>query len=292
MKKITILVAVIALALGANAQLLWKVEGNGLEKPSYLFGTHHIAPATMIDSIPGLTAAIDSAAIVVGEVQKDDMDPNALAGLMMQMSVAPADSTLDVVLDSLTYATADSLLASFTGMPGLMDQLKGMKPVIVSTQLAALQSLQSFPDFNPAQQLDVTVQTRGEAAGKATRGFETAEEQLAMLTGEPIATQAADLAETINHWSQEIAQSQALAEAYKAQDLAKVEAIMFDPETGMSAEHAQYLIFDRNERWISKMQEWMSEGSLLVTVGCGHLPGDKGLISLLQSLGYTVTAVE
>ena len=32
--------------------------------------------------------------------------------------------------------------------------------------------------------------------------------------------------------------------------------------------------------------------SVLIAVGAGHLPGDKGLISLLRKEGYTVTPVE
>ena len=36
----------ICVALSANAQLLWKVSGNGLSSPSYIMGTHHLAPVS------------------------------------------------------------------------------------------------------------------------------------------------------------------------------------------------------------------------------------------------------
>lgn len=39
-KVLFVLSCLISLSLSGNAQLLWKISGNGLEKPSYLFGTH------------------------------------------------------------------------------------------------------------------------------------------------------------------------------------------------------------------------------------------------------------
>ena len=54
MKKILSILLFISLALNSNAQLLWKISGNGQEKPSYILGTHHLAPLSIKDSIAGL----------------------------------------------------------------------------------------------------------------------------------------------------------------------------------------------------------------------------------------------
>ena len=61
MKRITLALAALIITIGANAQLLWKISGNGLTKPSYLFGTHHVAPLSVIDSVPGLMDALAAA---------------------------------------------------------------------------------------------------------------------------------------------------------------------------------------------------------------------------------------
>ena len=54
MKKFVMtLTAVLAVTLSAQAQLLWKISGNGIEKPSYIVGTHHVAPIGMQESKPG-----------------------------------------------------------------------------------------------------------------------------------------------------------------------------------------------------------------------------------------------
>ena len=36
--------------LSVNAQLLWKISGNGLKEPSYIMGTHHLAPLSIKDT--------------------------------------------------------------------------------------------------------------------------------------------------------------------------------------------------------------------------------------------------
>ena len=58
MNKRIFLVALIALfiSLSANAQLFWKVSGNGLTKPSYLFGTHHLIDKEQIKNFDKILA--------------------------------------------------------------------------------------------------------------------------------------------------------------------------------------------------------------------------------------------
>lgn len=69
MKKFLTSILLVALtAISSNAQLLWKISGNGLEKPSYLFGTHHVAPISVLDSVPGFNEALSSAEKVYGEL--------------------------------------------------------------------------------------------------------------------------------------------------------------------------------------------------------------------------------
>ena len=73
MKRLSLLLAVLALAIAANAQLLWKVSGNRLGRPSYVMGTYHFAPAAMIDKIPGMDQAFKGCDIVIGELEKESM---------------------------------------------------------------------------------------------------------------------------------------------------------------------------------------------------------------------------
>lgn len=59
MKKLLGILLFISIALSANAQLLWKVSGKGLEKPSYIFGTYHLSPLSIKDSIAAMPQAMN-----------------------------------------------------------------------------------------------------------------------------------------------------------------------------------------------------------------------------------------
>ena len=74
MKKmfLTLLLTVMATA-GMNAQLLYKISGKGLRKPSYIIGTYHLAPVSFVDSIPGLRSALAESEQVYGEIETADM---------------------------------------------------------------------------------------------------------------------------------------------------------------------------------------------------------------------------
>ena len=54
MKKLILTIALVASASLAQAQLLWKVTVPESSNTSFILGTHHFAPAGMIDSISGL----------------------------------------------------------------------------------------------------------------------------------------------------------------------------------------------------------------------------------------------
>lgn len=97
-RRITALLSLAVLfCISTSAQIFYKVEGNGLKNPSYIFGTHHLAPLSVIDEVPGCRDAYKSASQVVGEI---DMTVNQmeLASKIQRYMIAPADSTLSRVI--------------------------------------------------------------------------------------------------------------------------------------------------------------------------------------------------
>ena len=63
----------IAFCGSANAQLLYKISGNGLKSPSYIVGTYHLAPASFADEIKGMNEAFAAVEQVYGEVDMQDV---------------------------------------------------------------------------------------------------------------------------------------------------------------------------------------------------------------------------
>ena len=62
----TVLMLLTAVFTGVNAQLLYRISGGSLAKPSYIVGTYHLAPVSFADSVAGLRDAMDLTEQVCG----------------------------------------------------------------------------------------------------------------------------------------------------------------------------------------------------------------------------------
>jgi len=289
MKRVYIMLALVMIALAGHAQLLWKVSGNGLGRPSYIFGTYHMAPSSMIDRIAGIDQAIEACDVVVGEVEKDSLMSSEVQARMAKAMMAPSDSTLDKLLSPQGYAIVEKVFNKYFGTMGVkLSQMKNLKPSAISTQMQAMQAIKYFPNFNANDLIDVAVQARANDEGRPSIGLESVQEQIDLLFNGPLTEQAQGLLEACKQDEFFQAQSVALADAYMAQDLNKLFAVMTDATKGDSEEIMEMLIYKRNRNWAQKLNVMMPERAMLVCVGAGHLPGDKGLLQLLRNMGYTV----
>lgn len=292
MKKILFSIAAIAMALSSQAQLLWKVTGGDSKGDSYIFGTHHIAPVAILDSIQGFADALNSVSTVYGELEMAEMTSPAVQQVAMRHSMAPADSTLSKLLSAEQLDSVSAVLGKYTGGMLTAAALDPMKPVVVSTQLGMMQSMVAFPEFTGQQQLDQVIQERAQLAGKTVKGLETAEQQFAILMGGSLSRQAEQLMKDIRKEEKTIEDAKTLAAAYMSADLDAMERLFNDPETGMSPETAKTLIYDRNDNWIAQLREILPADKVMIVVGAGHLVGEKGILSQLRNAGYEVTAVD
>lgn len=290
-KALLVMALTAVIATAAHSQLLWKVTDNNSGKTSYVFGTHHFAPLSMLDSIKGLDAALQNADKVYGELDMQAaMNPSALMG-MQQMMMAPADSTIDKVLTTKQLADLNMAWAKYGTDQIPLNALYVLKPAGLSTQLAALMSAKVLPDINVGQGIDNELQVRARKAGKQVAGLETMEFQTNMLLGDPISKQAEDLVETIEDIDAEAGKLVRLTNAYLAQNYKDIETICAESVL-KNPESAEKMIISRNNNWMKQLEPEMKNTNLLVVVGAGHLVGDKGILNQLKQAGYTVTPVK
>ena len=291
MKKFILSIAVLFVAISSNAQILYKVSGNGAKGDSYVMGTHHLAPISIINSIEGFNNAINSVDAVYGEIKHSEMNSPATQQKMMMLAMAPADSTLSKVFTKEQFDSIDNVLKKYSGGQAALNMLEPMIPTLVSQQLAILINMQVIPNFNPMQQLDTHVQTIGIQAGKEANGFETIDFQINVLFGDPISKQAEDLLESIRKEDMMKSFSFDLYNAYMAQDIEKVRKLMIDPDLGLEPEDEAKMLTNRNINWVTQLKTILPQKSVFVCVGAGHLPGENGVLNLLRQAGYTITPV-
>ena len=291
MKKIILSLATLIIALSGNAQILYKVSGNGAKGDSYVMGTHHLAPISIIDSIKGFNAAINSVDAVYGEIELSEMNSPASQQKMMMAAMAPTDSTLSKVFTKEQFDSIDNVIKKYSGGQATLNMLEPMKPMLVGQQLTILMNLQVIPNFNPMQLLDSHVQTLGAQAGKGTFGLENIDFQINVLFGDPISKQAEDLLETIRKEEKMKSFSLNLYNAYMIHDIEKVRQLMIDPDLGLEPEDEAKMLTNRNVNWVNQLKTILPQKSVFVCVGAGHLPGENGVLNLLRQAGYTITPV-
>ena len=292
-KKITALLSLaLMLFSSAHAQIFYKVEGNGLKANSYIFGTHHLAPLSIIDEVPGCREAYNAAEQVIGEIDMT-VEQMELVMKMQPYMIAPADSTLSKVIAPEDFKRINEEFKKWAPMPGMeLQMLDGMKPMVVTSMVSVEMVKHKLPGFNPTEQLDTYFQLQGKASGKKVKGLETPEFQAEVLYGtDPISKQAESLIEILDNPEEGIENSKKLNDAYLAQDIDALFELAQN-ENKDSEGFMEGLINRRNADWVSKLPAIMQEGSAFIAVGALHLPGDNGVIEGLRKAGYKVTPIK
>ena len=291
MKLKSIIASLLLLAaVPASAQILYKVEGNGLTAPSYIFGTHHLAPLSVIEKT-GADKCFKEASQVVGEIDMTQ-DQMKLGMAMQPHMIAPSDSTLSKVISPEDFTIISEDFKKWAPMPGMeLSMLEGMKPMVASTMVAVGMAAQAMPGYNPQEQLDTYFQIQGKNEGKTITPLETVEYQASVLYDTtPIAFQAEALVEMLKDPSKAIQSSKDLTVAYDAEDLSKM--LQLSEEDDEHPEFMVALLDKRNAEWLEKLPEIMKAAPSFIAVGALHLAGDKGIVEGLKKLGYNVTPVK
>lgn len=290
MKRLVLAILSILLCiLMLRANLLWRVEGPDIKSPSYIFGTHHVAPVALLDSIDGFDEALASVDAVYGELDMARMMTPAAQQQMMGAAMAPQDSLLTMVLTPAQVDSLDVILKKYLGPMVSAQAFAAMKPAMVQTVLTMTMNQKFFPGFNAAEQLDAMIQQRARQAGKTVGGLETLDDQCVALFGAPITRQAKDLMEVVADDDKASESAHRLADAYLSGDLDAMFA-MINGE--MDDETALRMIYNRNDNWVGIIAGRMASTPTMYVVGAGHLPGQRGLIEQLRAKGFTVNPVK
>lgn len=271
-----------------NNTLLWKISGNGLTKPSYLYGTIHMLcadDATLSDHMKSIIRKADE---VYFEVDMDNL--LEMLGVMTKMKMK-GDTTLQDLLSKEDYQKVKDYFESKGSMLPF-SMLETFKPILALSTLE-----ESSMECETTAMMEQVIMQEAKQSDKKVKGLETMSYQAGVLDSIPYKLQAEQLVSYIDDMTKEKSDNKSNTEleemmkAYKSQDLQKLEALMMKADVGISS-FTEVLLYRRNRNWVAKLKELMPEKSLLIAVGAGHLPGEKGVINLLRKAGYTVTPME
>lgn len=276
-------VAVASNTSSVQKSLLWKISGNGLEKPSYLFGTIHMLCEDDALLSPNMKSAIRNTDEVYLELDLDNM--LEMLGAMSKLKMT-GDTTLRDILSEKDYNKVKEYFESKQSMIPF-SMLETFKPILAASTLQ-----EGDLPCDATAAMEEVIMREAKEHQKTISGLETMSYQAGMLDSIPYRLQAQQLVSYIDSSGKsDASEIKEMLAAYKEQDLVKLEAIINKSDAGIS-KFTEILLYNRNRNWVKKLKTLMPGKSLVVAVGAGHLPGDQGVISLLKKEGYTVEAVE
>lgn len=296
MKHVGLGIIVALLAATAQAQektipvnentLLWKISGNGLMKPSYLFGTIHMVCSEDAIISDSLQYIIEQADDVYFEVDMDNIFE--MLGMMKQMKMRNDTTWSDLMSEEDYTLVKDYFMQKKMLLP--FSTMETYKPFLAASLL-----LESSKYCESSVAMEQVIMTAAKKKRKSIKGLETMASQLAIFDQIPYKLQADQLVEYIQKESAgEAADGQQelieLTNAWIQQDLEKLEELTLKNDMTLG-NFADILLYNRNRNWVGKLATLLPKKSLLIAVGAGHLPGQQGVINLLRDAGYTVTPV-
>lgn len=295
-----IVLAIATLSLSAQSSnkytgtLLWKVSGKDLKQPSYILGSHHLAPLNTLDNINGFKHAAANTTQVAGEILMSDKA--AIQNKIMQRAMLPVGTTYKTLLSNADYNKLDTNLKSVLGVG--LDQLGVMHPAMINMTYAITIFTKSYPDVNLVTHIAIDEQVQNDAIknGKSVIGLETADDQLkALFDMEPIKDQAESLVCSTEDTEYNIKLIKQLTDFYKKGQLDKMYDLSFNnPNDKCKSSEAfqNGILRNRNNNWLKKLPSIMKDKPTLVVVGALHLAGEEGLLYQLDKMGYTIEAVK
>lgn len=289
MRRLILTLCICIVALTTDAQLLWKISGNGIKEPSYIFGTHHVAPNSITDSIKGFDKAFESTRQLYGEIDMNFMTDNSTLIEMQKTMTMPEGKRLSDLFSNEDRKLIDSACKKYLGIG--IDMMDMLKPMAIASQLSVVMSMKEFPELQKGEQLDMNLQNMAKKEGKEVKGLESLEFQTNLIFNMPLEEQAEFLLKTVESTDESEKTSKELANAYKSQNLDKIMELINKEEMQDNENYIKMLVYDRNRNWVEQMKSIVNDKPTFFVVGAGHLPGEEGVLKLLENEGYTIEPV-
>lgn len=263
--------------------LLYEISGNGLKKPSYIFGTIHIVCPNDILAAEKFDKYLDATERIIMEI---DLDDQAEMQSMIKALYLPEGKTLADYLTAEQYAKVGELVKDTLGTP--IENVKNIHPLFLSVMILTTPKSMgcSPPGSYELSFLKISAEKK-----KPIEGLETVAFQIEKVNSSPLEKQAEALYKMALDPQKSFDESKLMFEAYRAQNsdaLYEVTRKYFADDPNFEAN----LLTMRNADWIPKIEKAVKEKPSFIAVGAGHLGGKSGVLNLLREKGYKLKSIK
>ena len=267
--------------------LLWQVKApNG--RTSHVLGTFHTSDPRVLALPAPVAQALDRAETLAVEIVLTPRDQQAMA----MAAMLPDDGrSLDQILGPKLFARS-AVAAQSYGLGAA--QLRVFKPWGLLS-LFAMPPEEMQRQRRGARALDFHLQDLAISQGKQVMALETVGEQIDLFDSLSDAEQVMLLRSTLDEQEKNPTLFDDMVRDYLARDLTAIHGMMGELARGLDPDfHARFverLNDRRNLTMVRRAEALLSQGKALIAVGALHLPGPKGILSLLAERGYEVSRV-
>lgn len=298
-KVFLLLLCLPLLVMSANAQtksLLWQISGNGMSKPSYIYGTMHVSDKIAFHLTDSFFIALRSADIIALESNpeswiENDFGNNRSSNQQYNMDYYDEYYSYSQI-DFYTEATTIAIPDNKTYAAAFADN-----SYLINGYLYRYNDNRG--DYAEETYLDLFIFQCGKKMNKKIAALEGEQEVLKLLQKayEPDEDEEEDEDYiTTRKIMEELEEDgtnlyDQIDEAYRNGDLEKLDSL--ELITLPSKKYKFYFIEERNRNMVRRMDSIMTSGQTIFTgIGAAHLPGEFGALNLLREMGYTVTPVK
>ncbi|MCR9213810.1 MAG: TraB/GumN family protein [Proteobacteria bacterium] len=262
---------------------LWKITRENTP-PSYVFGTMHSKDPRILQ-LPGIImqAFTRSQTAVFETSLKDENVAESQAFMLL-----PQDQQLKSSIGSERFAALSNMLAPYGMTPDTLNRVKIWAAAAILSQPPPSRQ-KNTPQMT---MLDKELEKSARQSGKEIIALETNLEQLSLFDKAPLDVQLEYLDQAMAEHDTIEEEMEVMTDYYLRGNTGWIACELEDALKSASAEFTalmtQKLIDERNARMVQRMTPALERGGAFVGVGALHLPGENGILSLLQQQGYSV----
>jgi len=262
-----------------SSSLLWKISGNGLDTPSYVFGTIHLICAEDLDISQTLIDALDKSEVMIMELDLDDANLNTE---LQKYSFNENNKNLMEDLDQKDVELINKFLTDNFNTE--LAQIGIFRPMVLSSMI----SMKLLPCQKTAS-VELELVKMAAIKKMDIAGLESVKEQVSVFDSIPRSLQIKWLVEMIEDLDKSKKEFAELSKVYQEQDINKI--YEYTTELPEYKKYENLFLTSRNKSWIPEIEEKIKSGPSFIAVGAGHLGSENGIIKLLENKGYELEAI-
>lgn len=260
--------------------LLWRISGNGISSPSYLYGTMHLTDKRVFQLGDSVYKAMIN---VEGFAAELDMNQIGMQMINYFLNREEEKASQEAV------KVKDCVIPEIWQMYKTELEKKLMKPAdkITVDDLNTIEEDLESELFRKGEMptfLDAYLFGMARKQGKWVGGIEDFNDQIDHVEANEIESKIQMALFDDNYYRKGL---ESLLSIYMAQRLDSLDAMMYREEGGKK----DFIMIRRNLKMANVMDSLANVRSTMFAIGAAHLPGDSGVITLLRKKGYTLTPV-